>query len=175
MSQVSPRRDRVSPIQALRMAALLGLALQMACQSSPPRPVGTAAALADTLKARIAEAYDFTRPGAVARMSALYPDTGRVVSASGGHVITSPDSLRAGISAFWENVGRNMTNPKWVWGEVYVDRLADDAAVLTGTWSIPHIAPTGHPHTIQGAWTAVFRRLDGRWMIVTEHLSVPPG
>src|SRR5262245_31096761 len=40
-------------------------------------------ALADTLKARIAEAYDFSRPGVVGRMNALYPDTGRVVSASG--------------------------------------------------------------------------------------------
>jgi ketosteroid isomerase-like protein len=55
-----------------------------------------------------------------------------------------------------------------------VDRLGPDAAVLTATWSIPHIAPTGHPHVIQGAWTAIFRRLEGKWMIVVEHLSAPP-
>ena len=83
------------------------------------------------------------------------------------------DSLRAGIASFWQNVGRNMRDPKWVWGNVFVDRLGDDAAVLTATWSIPHIAPTGHPHVIRGAWTAVFRRIAGEWMIVVEHLSVP--
>ena len=135
---------------------------------------GNDAALADTLKARIESAYDFTRPGAAERMNALYPDTGRVISASGGQILTSPDSLRAGIAAFWDNVGRNMRDPRWVWGEVYVDRLGPDAAVLSATWSVPHIAPTGRPHVIRGAWTAVFRRIDGRWMIVTEHLSVPP-
>jgi len=55
-----------------------------------------------------------------------------------------------------------------------VERLAPDAAVLTATWSIPHIAPTGRPHTIRGAWTAVFRNINGKWMIVAEHLSTPP-
>lgn len=139
-----------------------------------PQPPGGDAALADTLKARIEAAYDFTRPGATERMNALYPDTGRVISASGGQVITSADSLRAGISAFWQNVGRNMRDPRWVWGDVFLDRLSGDAAVLTATWSIQHIAPTGGPHVIRGAWTAVFRRIAGRWLIVTEHLSVPP-
>jgi len=158
----------------------LGLLLLLGC-SRPPAPapagrVGTPndAALADTLKGRIADAYDFSRPGALERMNALYPDTGRVISASAGHLIVSADSVRAGITTFWENVGRNMSQAKWVWGDVYVDRLADDAAVLTGTWSIPHIAPTGHPHVIQGAWTAVFRRIGGKWLIVAEHLSSPP-
>ena len=132
------------------------------------------AALADTLKARIAEAYDFSRPGVVERMNALYPDTGRVVSASGGQFTVSGDSLRSGILTFWETAGKNMRDPKWVWGDVDVERLSPDAAVLTATWSIPHIAPTGRPHTIRGAWTAVFRRINARWMIVAEHLSTPP-
>lgn len=138
-------------------------------------PAHRDAALADTLRARIEDAYDFSRPGVVERMNALYPDTGRVISASGGQIVASADSLRAGIAAFWQNVGRNMRDARWVWGDVYVDRLSEDAAVLTATWSIPHIAPTGRPHVIRGAWTAVFRRLAGKWMIVVEHLSVPPG
>ena len=149
------------------------LAVLVGCEA-PPRSRGSDAALADTLRARIEEAYDFSRPGVVERMNALYPDTGRVISASGGQVTVSPDSVRAGIADFWQNVGRNMRDAKWKWGDVYVDRLSDDAAVLTATWSIPHIAPTGRPHVIRGAWTAVFRRIAGRWLIVTEHLSVPP-
>ena len=146
-----------------------------ACAQARPTGPEADAALADTLKARVVAAYDFTRPGVAERMSALYPDTGRVISASGGHVTTSPDSLRAGIAAFWRNVGQNMRDAKWVWGDLYLDRLGPDVAVLTGTWSIPHIAPTGQPHVIQGAWTAVFRRIGGQWVIVTEHLSSPPG
>jgi hypothetical protein len=158
----------------IRVVPGLLLLWLVACGTSSP-PIGRDdAALADTLKARIAEAYDFSRPGVLERMNGLYPDTGRVISASGGRVIASVDSLRAGIAAFWKNVGTNMRDPKWVWGDVYVDRLDRDAAVLTATWSIPHIAPDGHPHVIQGAWTAVFRRMTGKWMIVTEHLSVPP-
>ena len=134
----------------------------------------TAASLEDTLRQRIEEAYDFTHPDIVERMSALYPDTGRVISASGGYVTTTVDSLRQGLADFWTNVGVNMSDARWEWGDVHVDRLSADAAVLTASWSIPHIAPTGQPHTIQGAWTAVFRRMAGEWLIVQEHLSVPP-
>lgn len=168
--------SRVSPsVDIMTKTLLLVLAVAACAQPGPAAlPLGNDPALADTLKARIAEAYDFTRPGVVERMDGLYPDTGRVLSASGGHIVSTGDSLRAGIATFWENVGKNMKDPRWVWGEVYVDRLGPDAAVLTGAWSIPHIAPTGHPHVIQGAWTAVFRRISGRWMIVAEHLSAPP-
>jgi ketosteroid isomerase-like protein len=120
------------------------------------------------------EAYDFTRPGVAERMMALYPDSGRVISASGGQVMASGDSRRAGIHDFWLNVGQNMREPRWEWGDVYVDRLGRDEAVLTAPWSIPHIAPTGRPHVLRGAWTAVFRRISEQWMIVAEHLSVPP-
>ena len=142
-------------------------------RSGPPWRAGPDPALADTLKARIESAYDFSRPGVADRMNALYPDSGRVLSASGGQIVISADSIRAGIAAFWRNAGQNMKDPKWVWGEAFADRLGPDAGVLTATWSIPHIAPTGHPHTIRGAWTAVFRRLGGKWMIVAEHLSAP--
>ena len=155
----------------------LALGILAGCQGAGGGSTGYTgpdAALADTLKARIETAYDFTRPGVPDRMNALYPDSGRVLSASGGQIVVSADSIRAGIAAFWRNAGQNMRDPKWVWGEVYADRLGPDAGVLTATWSIPHIAPTGHPHTVQGAWTAVFRRLGGKWMIVAEHLSAPP-
>jgi len=161
-----------TPTPCRRPAVIL--ALLAGCASPPAGHSGSDGALADTLKARIEEAYDFTRPGVVERMNALYPDTGRVVSASGGQFTVSGDSLRAGIRTFWETAGKNMREPKWVWGPVEVERLGPDAAVLTATWSIPHIAQTQRPHTISGAWTAVFRRLQGKWMIVAEHLSTPP-
>ena len=172
---MSHRTDTMTITEDTRGRFALLLVVLVACTAPPGRSQGGDAALADTLRARIEAAYDFSRPGAVERMNALYPDSGRVISASGGQIVASADSLRAGIAAFWQNAGQNMRDPKWVWGDVYVERLGPDAAALTATWSIPHIAPTGRPHVIQGAWTAVFRRIGGEWLIVMEHLSVPPG
>lgn len=179
-------RTRARPAAAYLALAVL-LTTVFACDSGTRAPesgdsdTGAGAvvdsagaqALADTLRGMIEEAYDFARPDVPERMGALYPTGGRVISASGGHVMTSPDSLRQGIADFWANVGRNMREPRWEWGDVYVDRLGPDAAVLTATWSLPHIAPTERVHVLHGAWTAVFRRLDGEWTIVHEHLSVP--
>ena len=163
--------DRNTFSRAARLAALLTLAA--ACGPPDAAPPAADAALTDTLKRLIENAYDFQQPDIVTRMAALYPDTGRVISASGGHVISSGDSLRAGITAFWQNVGRNMRDPRWVWEEVHAERLGPDAAVMTALWAIPHIAPDSLPHVIRGAWTAVFRRIGGEWKIVQEHLSVP--
>jgi ketosteroid isomerase-like protein len=132
-------------------------------------------AIADTLRTLIVNAYDLSKPGdAVSRLMSLYPERGQVISASGGQVSTSRDSLEAGIRAFWDNVGRNMRDPKWTWGPMHVDVLAPDAAVVTTTYRVPHLTPRGMPHVIAGAWTAVFQRRGGRWMIVQEHLSDVP-
>jgi ketosteroid isomerase-like protein len=176
-SRPASRRSSSLPRLAIALFALAALACAPAsdeAQDVVAPDTAAAQALRDTLTRRIAEAYDFTRPDVVERMSALYPDTGRVISASGGYVTTTADSLRQGLADFWANVGVNMREPTWEWGDIHVDRLSDDAAVLTATWSIPHIAPTGNPHTIRGAWTAVFRRMNGEWKIIQEHLSVPP-
>jgi ketosteroid isomerase-like protein len=153
------------------------LLLSLSCARAEPRTMTKAArdAIADTLRGLIVNAYDLSAPGdKVARLMSLYPPAGPVVSASGGQVSTSRDSLQAGIRAFWDNVGRNMREPKWTWGTMHVDVLAPDAAVVTTTYRVPHLTPIGEPHVIAGAWTAVFQRRGGRWSIVQEHLSDVP-
>ncbi len=161
----------------------VGLAVALVLAAVACRPAGretlTAAqkaAIADTLRQLVASAYDFSHADgdAVGRLMSLYPDSGRVVSASAGQVVTTRDSLQAGIRTFWENVGHNMRDPRWTWGPMYVDVLGPDAAVLTATYAIPHRTPRGEPHVIGGAWTAVFVRRGGRWVIVQEHLSDAP-
>lgn len=138
-------------------------------------PAAQRAAIADTLKGLITNAYDLAKPGdPVQRLMSLYPPSGPVISASGGQVSTSRDTLEAGIRAFWDNVGKNMRDPKWTWGSMRIDVLAPDAAVVTTTYSVPHLTPAGQPHVIAGAWTAVFQRKGGRWVIVQEHLSDTP-
>jgi uncharacterized protein (TIGR02246 family) len=155
-------------------AAVAALALgAAACRADAPRAPTAAerAAIADTLRRLVARAYDLAAPDPVERMLSLYPDSGRVVSAAAGSVVTSRDTLRAQLAGFWERIGQNMRDPRWVWDTTIVDVLAPDAAVLTGIYRIPHRTPRGEPHEVGGAWTAVFVRRDGRWVIVQEHLS----
>lgn len=132
------------------------------------------AALRDTLTALVTSAYDFSRPDAVQRLMALYPVDGPVISAAAGRVSVTRAALQASITRFWQRVGQNMVGPRFVVGQRFLTSLGPDAAVLTLTYSIPHHTPEGLPHTLGGAWTAVFVRRAGRWVIVQEHLSDPP-
>jgi ketosteroid isomerase-like protein len=165
------QRFRSTVVVAFSIGALAGCARTDRAEMPPAQR----AAIADTLRGLITNAYDLSKAGdPVPRLMSLYPAAGRVISASGGQVSTSRDTLEAGIRAFWDNVGKNMRNPKWTWGPMHIDVLAPDAAVVTTTYSIPHLTPAGQPHVIAGAWTAVFQRKGGRWVIVQEHLSDTP-
>ena len=136
-------------------------------------PLAVPAVLA-ALAARIAGAAAAARPGVVDRLLDLYPADGPLASAATGQVTTSRAALRAEIERFWENVGQNMQGPRFVIGERHAVRLGPDAGAITLTYSIPHRTPSGRPHVLGGAWTAVFARSAGRWVIVQEHLSDVP-
>ena len=144
------------------------------CRS--PAPSGAErAAISAEIEREVKGAYDLKNPDPVKSFMALYPDTGRIVSSSGGRVITSRDTIYQGIRDFWQYVGSNMKNPTWMWDRFIVDVLSRDAAVMTATYHVPHTTPQGHPHIIGGAWTAVFRKQGDRWVILQEHLSdIPP-
>ena len=128
-------------------------------------------AIADTLKRLVVQAYDLSRPNPVQNLMSLYPTEGRVISASGGVLTTTRPQLEQAIQAFWTYVGQNMRQPRWEWTSMNVDVLAPDAAVMTSTYRVPHLTPTGMNHVIGGAWTAVFQKRGGRWVVIQEHLS----
>jgi hypothetical protein len=128
-------------------------------------------AIADTLKHLVVAAYDLSKPDVVTRLMSLYPTEGRVISASGGVITTTRPQLQQAIQAFWTYVGQNMKQPRWEWTSMIVDVLAPDAAVMTSTYRVPHLTPMGMNHVIGGAWTAVFQKRDGKWVIIQEHLS----
>ena len=128
-------------------------------------------AIADTLKRLVVSTYDLSKPDPVKRLMSLYPTEGRVISASGGVITTTRPQLEQGIKGFWTYVGQNMRQPRWEWTSMTVDVLAPDAAVLTSTYRVPHLTPMGMNHVIGGAWTAVFQKRGGRWVIIQEHLS----
>ena len=157
----------------MRISALLLLATLAACRAGGISPGDTAAIRAE-IEQTMRDAYDLSRPNQLDRMLALYPTTGRVVSANTGAVITSIDSVGNGIREFWHYVGVNMRNPKWEWTTIHVDVLSRDAAVATGTYRIPHLNPNNQPHVLGGAMTMVFRRQGDRWVVIQEHLSDTP-
>jgi|SRR5690348_7555560 len=153
------------------------LAAQVACvQPAGPASLSVAqrTAIADTIRARMKAACDLSAPNFVARLMSLYPDTGRVISATGGRITTTRAELEQNIRTFWESTGQNMRQPRWVWDTMAVDVLSPNAAVLTATYRIPHLTPRGMPHVVGGAWTAVFERRGSTWVIVQEHLSDAP-
>jgi len=155
--------------------ALVALSSALAACTDPLRvSAAQRRAIADTLSTLVTNAYDFAKPEPAARLLSLYPDTGRVISAVAGRVTTTRDTLAREITGFWERVGRNMQNPRFVLGSTYVDVITRDAALLTLVYSIPHTTPQGTPHTVSGAWSMLWRRENGRWRIVQEHLSDTP-
>lgn len=166
------RRQPIANIALLLLtSALFGAS---ACSNAERVSVAERAAIADSLETLVKSAYDFSKPDVVQRLLALYPDSGRVISASAGHVSSSRTALATEIAGFWQRVGQNMQNPKFIIGSSYVDVITNNAAIMTFTYSIPHTTPMGLPHTVSGAWTTVWRRQNGRWMIVQEHLSDTP-
>ena len=153
---------------------LLGVTLVTACSTSSSVSDTQRQAIVDSLTRQVKAAYELTKPNAEQRLLSLYPPSGRVVSAAGGQVLTSRDTLAMGIKAFWQNVGANMRQPQWIWDQMIFDVLSPTAAVMTAQYHIPHMTPRNMPHTIGGAWTAVFQKRGDRWYIIQEHLSDLP-
>lgn len=155
------------------MRRILLLCLLGACSSNSVSS-SERQAIVDSLTRQVKAAYDVTKPNLEQRLLSLYPESGRVVSASAGQIIASRDTLAMGIKAFWENVGANMRQPQWIWDQMLFDVLSPTAAVMTATYHVPHFTPRNEPHTIAGAWTAVFEKRGGRWYVIQEHLSDLP-
>lgn len=162
------------PIRSAVAAAVLGISA--ACGNADPSGLSQSerAAIADSIKQTVVAAYNLKKPDVVGSMMSLYPKSGPVISAASGGVTTSRPELQAQVASFWERVGKNMRSPKWEWTSMHFDVLSRTSAVMTATYRVPHFTPTGQPHVIGGAWTAVFQLRDGRWVIVQEHLSDSP-
>lgn len=163
--------QRATPFMAMIAATLL------ACSDGrdSTRIDGTyRTAVADSLRQLVRAAYDLSRGDVVAHFMSLYPDSGRVVSATAGRVTTTRDSLQASINAFWDGVGQHMVRPEWKWDEINVDVLSRDIAFMTATYVVPHWTDVGRPHVIGGVWTSVWQRGGSGWRITHEHLSDMP-
>ena len=168
----------MTPIRRLTPALVAALLAASACTGgqAPSSPLAAAerTAIADTIRTLVRDAYDLSKGDVVRRFMSLYPADGRVVSATAGRVSTTRDSLQASINAFWDGVGQYMVRPTWTWGDMHVDVLGRDAAVMTASYHVPHWTDVGRPHVIGGVWTSVWQRTPSGWRIVHEHLSDMP-
>jgi hypothetical protein len=173
MSVLGWRRSQDASRPQARLAVIAGIVVLSACgpRSASDMSAADKKAIADSLKHLVANTYDLSKPNAVNRLMSLYPAEGRVISASGGVITTTRPQLQQAIQAFWTYVGQNMRQPRWQWTSMTVDVLAPDAAVMTSTYQVPHLTPMGMNHVIGGAWTAVFQKRGGKWVIIQEHLS----
>ena len=157
------------------VTALATIVLMPGCSGPTPGVNALQRVAAErAIRAEVVAAYDLSRPDVPGNLMALYAPTGPIISASGGRISTSRDTLRAGIDAFWTNVGANMRDAHVEWTALHIDVLAPDVAMMAATYRIPHKTPTGLPHVIGGAWTAVFVQRGGHWYIIEEHLSDDP-
>ena len=158
------------------IVGLIALTVSTGCSDAVTGEMTTArrTAISDSIRTRVVDTYDLTKPNVVARLMSLYPDSGPVYSTSSGHVSATRAELQQQIQTFWQFVGSNMRNPKWEWTAMHIDVLAPDAAVLTATYRIPHLTPLNTRHVIAGAWTAVFAKRGDRWVVIQEHLSDTP-
>lgn len=132
------------------------------------------AAIADTIRATVRDAYDLSKGDVVKRFMSVYPTQGRVVSTAGGRMTSTRDSLQMSINAFWDGVGQYMIDPTWTWQRMDVDVLTPATAVLTAQYTVPHWTDRGAPHVIGGTWTSVWQRQPEGWRIVNEHLTDLP-
>lgn len=132
------------------------------------------AAIADSIQRLVTTTYDLSAENPVARLMSLYPESGAVYSANSGRITSTRADLQRQVETFWRFVGSNMRNPEWEWTAMQVAALSPNAAVMSATYQIRHLTPQNTPHAIGGAWTALFERRNGRWLITHEHLSDAP-
>jgi ketosteroid isomerase-like protein len=131
-------------------------------------------AIADSIRSLLTETYVFDGSDPVPKFMKLYADSGAVVSAASGGFTQSRDSVQHALATFWNTAGQFMQHPTWTWGTMAIEVLSRDAAVVTARYTIPHWTPEKRPHVLGGAWTSVWTRRNGRWVIVAEHLSDLP-
>jgi hypothetical protein len=102
------KRDPVrSSMRSLLLALAVASLLGCASRGEPSELSDTQrAALADTVRRTLTEAYQFGSGEPMERFRIVYPDSGRVVSAASGMFTLSRDSVASALAAFWEGAGK---------------------------------------------------------------------
>ena len=149
-------------------AVVASLALAVACQSSGNQ--STSEAALDAVKAEIRAAADAAISGFNQGDATPYLDqlTDVQIYAENLMIYPSPDSLRSAINQFMAS-GMSV-KMEWT-GEPQVIALGADLGVFSSTLRETLTDSAGDASVIEGAWTGVYKRIDGSWKIVAAHES----
>jgi len=125
--------------------------------------LAAAAGPAGDIEAVLSDQQAAWNSGDIAGFMAGYRESPDLRFASGGEVTTGWTETLARYRARYdspEKMGR------LDFSDIDIDLLSDDAAIAFGRWTLRREgdAPTG-------LFTLVFRRIDGRWVIVHDHTS----
>lgn len=143
--------------------AIVALGLVAACAGAPRGGGDPSADIRQVLETQ-AEAWN--RGDLEAFMDGYWrsPD---LVFTSGGNVQrgwqTTLDRYRASYGNSPETMGR------LTFSDLEIHPLADGAAWALGRWQLDHDG-----ETMGGVFSLVFRKVDGRWLIVHDHTSLSP-
>lgn len=154
-----------------RMALLVALALTAACQSTQSRPMSDSASRqVDTeIRAAANAVIDGFNQGDV---GPYLDQLSNVQSyAENQMVFPSGDSVRSAVNQF-KSSGMSV-KIEWT-GQPKVVVLAPDLGVFTSTMRETVTDANGGTTVQAGAWTAVYRQIDGSWKIVAAHESYGP-
>src|SRR4051812_11638759 len=94
-------------IAAPRLTSLVVLVSLGVCGCSTSPSSAQRQVIAGEIEREVRGAYDLSSPGVEQRLLSLYPDTGRIVSASMGHLLMNRDTIFGGIRYFWRAIGVN--------------------------------------------------------------------
>jgi ketosteroid isomerase-like protein/predicted peptidase len=135
-------------------------------QDSRLRPVSPDDELSDTIEAILAEQIDAWNQGDVDAFMEHYWKSEELTFSSGG-------KITRGWKTTKENYKKRYPTPERMgqvsFGGIEVTSLGDAAALVLGRWNLQR-----EPSPIGGNFTLVFRRIDGRWVIVHDHTSLTP-
>lgn len=160
----------------MRMVGLLVVALLNACGAGQARQVGQPAPeavpedVARAIEGAVEQYKQAYEVRSLEALGALYTHDLDVVSVYQGRTHQGWSQVEADLRMRLQDA----TKVRMVIKDLSIQALGSDVAVATAGLE-RSIGDDATTMTERGALTLVFRKIDDRWMLVTEHFSYPTG
>lgn len=154
---------------ALRLPLIAGLGIALACApAGSPRDTSAMVAAADALDAAFLEAFN---AGDAAAISSLYWNSPDVVS-------FPPDAFQVrGFAAISEAYALAFTDSGGAGVQLEFAEShqipAGDKVIGWGLWRMRVAIPGADTLVLEGRYTDVKQEVDGKWVYILDHASVP--
>ena len=131
---------------------------------------GDHAQMQDSARAYLEQVRRTFRGRDSAAYVAVYLPTGPIVSLGGGELVTSRDSVAAGVGRFF----RRATAVDIVFPDPKIEVLGPDAAAIATPFVLMTTDSAGKQEEMRGAWSGVLAIREGRVRVLQEHQSNLP-